>query len=194
MGFVQSQLINATSLLTSGLDMSVDANFDFGGVKWNSSAEASVILLLKADLSAAGGGVERYDGTLGNFNLTAGSGTPKWHGSWLNTFDFGDIAVSGTVNYFGGYDLSAMDQGTGYKDCGLSDGTVPCRVKSVITFDMNAQFKVAKQFTFYVNVINLLDKMPSIDPVTYGANYYNAVQGGTAINGRYFKAGAKFNF
>ncbi len=192
--FVQSQLINATKLLTSGLDMTVDANFDFGGVKWSSSAEASYIFLLKADLSAAGGGTERYDGTLGNFNLTAGSGTPKWHGSWLNTLDFGDIAVSGTVNYFGGYDLSAMDQGTGYKDCGLSDGTVPCRVKALITVDMNAQFKVADKFTFYVNVINLLDKMPPIDPVTYGANYYNAVQGGTAIYGRMFKAGAKFSF
>jgi len=199
-GFVQSQLINATKLLTSGLDMSVDANFDFGGVKWNSTAEASYIFLLKADLSAAGGGVERYDGTLGNYNLTAGSGTPKWHGSWLNTLDFGDIAVSGTVNYFGGYNLSAMDQGDGYKDCGESPFTdaagnkTKCNVKALITFDLNTQFKVADKFTFYVNVINLLDKMPPIDPVTYGAQNYNAVQGGTAIYGRMFKAGAKFNF
>jgi iron complex outermembrane receptor protein len=193
-GFVAAQLVNSDTLLTSGLDMSVDANFDFGFVKWHSTAEASVILLLKADLTASGGGVERYDGTLGNFNLTAGSGTPKWHGQWLNTFDFGDISVSGTTNFFGGYDLSAMDQGTGYKDCGLSSGITPCRVKSLITFDLNTSFKVANKFTFYVNVINLFDKMPPIDPVTYGANYYNAVQGGTSILGRFFKAGAKFNF
>ena len=199
-GFVQSQLINATSLLTSGLDMSVDANFDFGFVKWNTSADATYIFLLQADLSAAGGGVERYDGTLGNYNLTAGSGTPKWHGSWLNTFDFGDIAVSGTVNYFGGYNLSAMDQGDDYKDCGESPFTdaagnkTYCNVKALVTFDANVQFKVAKEFTFYVNVINLTNKMPPIDPVTYGAQNYNAVQGGTAIYGRTFKAGAKFNF
>ena len=193
-GFVQAQLINADTIKTSGLDMSIDTNFDLGFVKWNSSAAASVILLLQADLRASGGVVERYDGTLGNFNLTAGSGTPKWHGSWLNTFDFGDIVISGTVNFFGGYDLSAMDQGTQYKDCGLSTGITPCRVKSLITFDMNAQFRVAKQFTLYMNVINLFDRMPPIDPVTYGANYYNAVQGGTAIYGRMFKAGAKFSF
>jgi len=193
-GFIQSQLINADTIETSGLDFTVDTNFDFGFVKWNSSAEASVILLLQADLTKSGGGIERYDGTLGNFNLTAGSGTPKWHGSWQNSFDFGKIAVTGTVNYFGGYDLSAMDQGTGYKDCGLSDGTVPCRVKALITFDLNAQFKVNDKFTFYVNAINLFDKMPPIDPVTYGANYYNPVQGGTAIYGRLFKAGAKFAF
>ena len=192
--FVQSTLVNADTIETSGLDFTVDTNWDLGFVKWNSSAEASVILLLQADLTNSGGGIERYDGTLGNFNLTAGSGTPKWHGSWQNSFDFGKIAVTGTVNYFGGYDLSAMDQGTGYKDCGLSDGTVPCRVKALITFDLNAQFKVNDKFTFYMNAINLFDKMPPIDPVTYGANYYNPVQGGTAIYGRSFKAGAKFAF
>jgi len=199
-GFVQSQLINATSLETSGLDMSVDANFDFGPVKWTTSAEASYIFLLQADLSAAGGGIERYDGTLGNFNLTAGSGTPKWHGSWQNTLDFGKIAVTGTVNYFGGYNLSAMDQGDGYKDCGESPFTdaagnkTKCNVEALITFDLNAQFKVNDKFTFYLNAINLFDKMPPIDPVTYGAQNYNPVQGGTAIYGRMFKAGAKFNF
>jgi iron complex outermembrane receptor protein len=192
--FVQSTLVNADTIQTSGIDFTVDANFNVAGVKWNTSAEATLILYLAADLTASGGGIERYDGTLGNFNLTSGNGTPKWHGSWLNTFDFGKIALSTTVNYFGGYDLSAMDQGTGYKDCGLSDGTVPCRVKALITLDANVQFNVNDKFTFYVNAINVLDKMPPIDPVTYGANYYNAVQGGTAILGRYFKAGAKFKF
>ncbi|HWU72523.1 MAG TPA: TonB-dependent receptor [Sphingomonas sp.] len=190
--FVQAQLINANTIKAEGLDFSADASFDFGPVKWNSNAEASVILNLSTEFPD--GHTERYDGTLGNFNLTAGSGTPKWHGSWQNTLDFGKIAVTGTVNYFGGYDLSAMDQGTGYKDCGLSDGSVPCRVKALITFDLNAQFKVNDKFTFYMNAINLFDKMPPIDPVTYGATYYNPVQGGTAIYGRLFKAGAKFAF
>src|SRR5207302_2876006 len=104
------------------------------------------------------GTVERYDGTLGNFNLTAGSGTPKWHGSWLNSFDIGRLELNGTANYFGGYDLSAMDQGTGYKDCGLDDGSVPCRVKSYITFDLNARFKITHQFTLVGTVLNVFDR------------------------------------
>ncbi|MGN6818607.1 MAG: TonB-dependent receptor domain-containing protein [Sphingomonas sp.] len=190
--FVQAQLINANTVKAEGLDFSADANFDFGAVRWSTSADASVILNLSTEFPD--GHTERYDGTLGNFNLTAGSGTPKWHGSWQNSLDFGKISVTGTANYFGGYDLSATDQGTGYKDCGLSDGSVPCRVKALITFDLNAQFKPTDKFTFYINAINLFDKMPPIDPVTYGANYYNPVQGGTAIYGRMFKAGAKFAF
>jgi len=104
------------------------------------------------------------------------------------------VQVSGTVNYFGGYDLSAMDQGTGYKDCGLNDGSVPCRVKNYITFDLNARIKIKDKFTLYGTILNLFDRMPPIDPVTYGANMYNPVQGGTGILGRYFKMGVKVDF
>src|SRR3546814_3928176 len=39
----------------------------------------------------------------------------------------------------GGYDLSAMDQGGAYKDCGLSDGSVPCRVDDYVTFDRSEE-------------------------------------------------------
>jgi iron complex outermembrane recepter protein len=193
-GFVQAQLVNANTNQVEGLDMSATASFEIGSnIKVTSSADAS--LILKLSTIFPDGTVERYDGTLGNFNLTAGSGTPKWHGSWLNTVEFGDnFQLNGTVNYFGGYDLSAQDQGTGYKDCGLSDGSVPCRVKAYITFDLNTTVKVTKDFSFYVNVLNVLNKFPPLDPVTYGAHLYNPVQGGNGILGRYFKAGVKFGF
>ncbi len=190
--FVQAQLVNATSYQTDGLDFGAQFDYTIRGVKWRSNLDAS--LILKLEQTFADGTVERYDGTLGNFNLTAGSGTPKWHGNWQNSFDFGKVLVTGTANYFGGYDLSAQDQGTGYKDCGLSDGSTPCRVSSYITFDLNTQFKVNDNFTFYVTVQNLFDRLPPIDAVTYGANYYNPVQAGNGILGRYWKAGVTSKF
>src|SRR3546814_21076364 len=95
------------------------------GFRISSQAEASYIL--KLSTTFPDGTVERYDGTLGNFNLTAGSGTPKWRGYWLTTLDFDDFRLSGPVNYMGGYDLSAMDTGGAYKDCGLSAGSWQCR-------------------------------------------------------------------
>ena len=54
--------------------------------------------------------------------------------------------------------------------------------------------RVTDGLTFYVNAINLFDRLPPIDPVTYGAYLYNAVQGGEGIFGRSYRAGAKFNF
>lgn len=191
--FVRSGFINANTIKSEGLDFGANLALPItDGIRWSSSLEASYILRLETEFPD--GSVERYDGTLGNFNLTAGTGTPKWRGTWVNTLDFGKFAISGTTNFFGGYDTSAMDQGTGYKDCGLNDGSIPCRVKDYITFDLNAQFKVADNFTFYANMLNVLDKMPPIDPITYGAHAYNPVQGGEGILGRYFRFGAKFNY
>ena len=191
-GFVQAGLINANTIRAEGVDFSALANFTVGGVKITSSAEASLILTLATDFP--GGTTEVYQGTIGNYNLTAGSGTPEWHGSWQNTLDFGDVILTGTAYYFDGYNLSAQDQGTGYKDCGITSGYQPrdaCNVKSLITFDLNTQLRVSDRFTFSFTVQNLLDERPPIDTVTYGSHLFNPVQSGQAILGRYFKAGVR---
>ena len=49
-----------------------------GSVHMTSSANAAFIRELATVFPD--GSVERYDGTLGNNNLTAGTGTPKWKG------------------------------------------------------------------------------------------------------------------
>ncbi len=190
-GFVQSQLINSDTIKTQGLDFGANIDRQFGAARFTSNLSLSYILKLETQFPD--GTTERYDGTLGNFNLTAGSGTPKWHGFWLNTIDFNDtFALSGTVNLFGGYDLSAQDQGGAYKDGSLNPGFVNDRVKDYYTLDLTGTVKVNDQFSFYVNILNVLDNLPPIDPVTYGANLYNPVQGGTGILGRYIKAGIRF--
>ncbi|RYD28300.1 MAG: TonB-dependent receptor, partial [Lysobacteraceae bacterium] len=141
--FVRSQLINADTINSSGIDFGINGAYDFGPVKWTSNLNASYIL----ELSTTVDGVkQRYEGTLGNFNLTAGSGTFEWKGNWLNTFDFGDFALSSTVNYTSGYDLSATDQGDEYKDCGQAQVYTDCHVKKYITVDANVNFKVTDQF------------------------------------------------
>ena len=159
---------------------------------WTSNLDAT--LQLELSTSFPDGHKETYVDTLGNFNLTAGSGTYRWRGNWQNTFQKGPMSLTGTVNYVSGYDLSAEDQGTGYRDCGLapSPAYTGCRVKSYITFDLNTSVRVTDGLTFYVNAINLFDRLPPIDPVTYGAYLYNPVQTGEGIYGRRFLAGAKF--
>ena len=194
--FIQSQLVNANTQKVSGIDFGINGSIDFSeNLRFTSHLEASYILKLETEFPD--GTTERYDGTLGNFNLTAGSGTPKWHGYWLNTLEVADAyQLTGTVNYFGKYNLSAVDQGTGYKDCGLNPGYSPsgCDVPEYITFDLQGALKVNDQFTFTLTALNLFDKAPPVDVVTYGAYLYNPVQGGTGILGRYFKAGVKVGF
>ncbi|WP_026046410.1 TonB-dependent receptor domain-containing protein [Sphingomonas sp. PAMC 26621] len=190
--FVESQLINANTLKSEGIDFGANIFHDFGAFKFTSNLDAS--WLIELSTTFADGTRETYVDTLGNFNLTAGSGTFRWKGNWQNTIETGPLAVTGTVNYTSGYDLSAMDQGNAYEDHGLAPGYTGNRVKSYVTFDLNVSAKVNNAFTLYANVLNLIDRLPPIDPVTYGAYLYNPVQAGNNIYGRQFRAGAKFNF
>jgi iron complex outermembrane recepter protein len=193
--FVQSNLVNSNSQKSEGIDFGLNGTFQFGNITLKSRAEASLILELSTTFPD--GTKENYVDTLGNFNLTAGSGTFRWRGNWSNTLDFNDkFALTGTVNYVNGYDLSAEDQtgpGTAGQG-GLNPGYVPQRVDNYITLDLNGNVKINDKFSVYINVINALNDLPPLDVVTYGAYLYNPVQGGNGILGRQFRAGVKLNF
>lgn len=193
-GLVRSQLVNANTIHSQGLDIGGTARFDLSDdIRYTVSGEGSILF----DLSTTfpGGRKEKYVGTLGNYNLTAGSGTPRWRANVTNTIAVrDDFSLSGTVNYVAGYNLSAEDQGGVRGDGGLSVDYLPQDVDGYITVDLVATFKVTDKFSFYVNALNILNDLPPIDPATYGAYLYNPVQAGEGIFGRQFRAGAKFGF
>jgi iron complex outermembrane receptor protein len=193
-GLVASQLVNANTIHSQGIDMGGSARFDINdNIRYTISGEGSILL----DLSTTfpGGRKEKYVGTLGNYNLTAGSGTPRWRANVTNTIDIRDaFSLSGTVNYVAGYNLSAEDQGGVRGDGGLAVDYLPANVDGYITVDMVGTVKVTDKFSFYVNVLNILNDLPPIDPATYGAYLYNPVQAGEGIYGRQFRAGVKFGF
>ncbi|HEY0116599.1 MAG TPA: TonB-dependent receptor [Allosphingosinicella sp.] len=194
-GFIEAQLVNANTIKARGLDVAALARFNLGSdLRFTTSVEASYILELSTTFP--GGAVERYEGSLGNFNLTAGSGTPRTRGTWQNTLEVGAFTITGTLNYFSGYNLSAEDQGSVRGDCSLNPGYSPtgCDIPEYITLDLVTQFEVNDNFTFYLNVINALDELPPVDVVTYGAFLYNPVQAGNGIYGRQFRAGVRVNF
>jgi iron complex outermembrane recepter protein len=194
-GFVQSQLVNSDTIRARGVDVAAVARFNFGhDMRFTSSLEASYILELSTTFPD--GTKERYEGTLGNYNLTSGSGTPRVRGTWQNTLEWGPVTMTGTLNYVSGYNKSAEDQGSVAGDCTLRTGLyVTCDTPEYITADLTTQFRVNDNFTFYFNVINLLDELPPFDDrASYGNQYYNFVQGGNGIFGRQFRAGVRVNF
>ncbi len=192
--FVESPLINANTIKSEGLDFAALVNLELGDVSFQSSLEASYIINLSTTFPD--GSTQSYEGTLGNYALTAGSGTPEWRGSWQNSITYDAFTLTGTVNYVDGYNLSAEDE-TGPDtagDCGLGVPYTPCDVGSYTTVDLVGQFRVNEDFTFYVNVLNAFNKLPDVDAATYGAHLYNPVQAGSGIFGRAYRAGVRFNF
>jgi iron complex outermembrane receptor protein len=192
LGFIESGYVNANRINTDGIEFGADWSVRLPyGIKYSFSGQASYIFNLSTTID---GVTQRYAGTLGNYNLTAGTGTPRWRALAVSTLDFGTVATTGTVNYFGGYNQSAADQGGTPGDCGLNPGYGRCNVPAYVTFDVNVEFKMDDRVRFYVTALNVLDALPPVDTATYGAYLYNTVQAGNGILGRYFRAGARFAF
>jgi iron complex outermembrane receptor protein len=197
--FAQGSFINANKIHTSGLDFGARGQFNLGSnVKYTTSLDATYIIDLNT--SFPDGHTEHYAGTLGNFNLTAGSGTQRWRGNWQNTLDVGPWSLTATAYYTSGYNYSAEDQGNVAGDCGYVptnlDGQAyqPCNVKSFISVDLHGQVKVDDRFTLYADVMNVADRKAPIDAATYGAYLYNPVVAEAGIIGRSFRVGAKVDF
>ena len=199
--FARGSFINANSIATSGIDFQLDFKHPFGSnVTFSSHGEATLILNL--DTTFPDGTTQHYVGTLGNFNLTAGSGTTRWNANWSNTIEVGKVALTATAYYVDGYNYSAEDQtGPGTAgQCGLAptnlngDQYQPCDVGSFVDVDLHGAFNVTKDFTLYADVINVADRKPPIDATTYGAYLYNPVVGDKGIVGRSFRVGVRAKF
>ena len=192
--FVESALVNANTIKAEGIDFAGNARFEFGNVRILASAEASYILELSTTFQD--GSKQEYQGTLGNYALTAGTGTPEWTGNAQLTVEVEPFSLTANVRYFDGYNLSAEDEtgpGTAGQG-GLAVDYLPEDVESYTTLDLTGTAKVNDSFTFYISVLNVQDDLPPIDPATYGAHLYNAVQGGSGIFGRQFRAGVRVGF
>lgn len=195
LAFVSAGFVNANSIETSGFELGMRADFGLPyGIHYSTRGEATYIV--KLNTSFPDGHVEHYAGTLGNFNLTAGSGTPRWKANWTNTLEYGAASLSATAYYTDGYNLSAEDQGGVAGDCSLNAGYQACDVKSFLTVDLTGSIRVNKSATFYINVYNVANAHAPLDTATYSANTipYNSVIAESGIIGRAFRAGLRLDF
>ncbi|MGY4398002.1 iron complex outermembrane receptor protein [Sphingomonas sp. UYAg733] len=107
--FVLYSYVNGPTQKTSGLDFTATARVPLGeGIRFTSSVDATYVIDYKQSFPG-GGGTQSYAGTLGNFQITSGSGTPQWRGNWQNTLDFGAASISATAYYTQGYSTTAED-------------------------------------------------------------------------------------
>jgi iron complex outermembrane receptor protein len=205
LGFVQGSYKNADQFLAKGIDFTGNVRVPLGFATWSSTANASLLLRLQQVLED--GTVQRYDASLGACNITSCSGAPKWRATWQNTLDFdGRGNISLTAYYTSGYSEVATDSGGIYGDCqgsvdagqilGWDNGDpVQCRAKAVFNLDGHGEIKVADKFTFYVDVLNLLDTKPDYEPnAAYGLYNFNPAWSDRLFIGRYFRVGAKVDF
>jgi iron complex outermembrane recepter protein len=193
---------NANSLVTSGLDMQVSADWKFNDkLRLTSTLEATRISKFNISTDT---GTQHYVGTVGQYNVTSASGTPRWRANWQNTLQYGKASLTATAYYTSGYRGTADDYAlipAGADPCDYavgvaSDGSTSerCHVKHFIDVDLTASYKVNDKFSIYTNIINLFDAKAPFDPNTYGGNNYNPAWSQAGVVGRFFRIGANFGF
>jgi iron complex outermembrane receptor protein len=198
---------NGTSLKTDGIDAQLQVSVPLAGeVKFTSIFDGTYVRKFNIN---DGTGVLRYAGTLGPYNTSSASGTPRYRASWQNTLDAGALSLTATGYYTSGYkgyadDFSgpgsscedAIERAVTYNANNVATPGDPlqCQVKDYFQLDLVTTYRVNDDFTFYVNVVNALDSKAPFDPNTYGGNNYNPAWASGGVIGRLFRAGATFKF
>lgn len=194
---VIGEYINASQLKTTGLDVDLQAHFDFSN-DLHYISEVSATQIFNFALTQPDGSRQQYVGTQGPYNLSSGAGTPRFRGSWANTLVYGPATMTLTMYHTSGYAEIAEDVGVGPGEC-LSttpDGTPfpsSCQVGSFTDFDLTGSFAINPKVTLTASVENLFDKLPPFDPANYagaGTNY-NPTWSQAGIIGRFFNVGVK---
>jgi iron complex outermembrane receptor protein len=183
---VVGQYINANSLKTTGIDLDVQAHFDFSNnVHWISEISGTDIFGWRMVLPD--GTVESFSGTHGPYALSSGAGTPRIRGSWANTLVFGPATITGTVYYTSSMSNIAPDQGGG---C-LTELPISCRIGSFTDFDLTGSYAINKHLDITASIMNAFDRKAPFDPANYAGVNYNPTFAQQGFIGRFYNVGVK---
>lgn len=204
-GIIESSYINANSMMTDGVDLALTINRPLPGflhdVQWFSTGRATWVHRFNETIP--GVGVERFAGTLGPWNTTSASGTPRWRANWQNTFTYKKLSATLTAYYTSGYRSEAEDAtgpGTAgncadalYQDVS-SFYPKQCKVRSFWDLDMSLNYQFAKRLGVYLNVYNLTGAKAPYDFGSYGSYLYNSSWAQDGVLGRSFRFGVNAAF
>jgi iron complex outermembrane receptor protein len=182
---------NLNSLRTDGIDIDLRGNIEFGDYgKW--SSDLSVTKIFSFKLVFPDGTSNQYVGTEAPYNLSSGAGTPRYRGSWSNTYAYGPASLTLSTYYTSGFHETGVDL-TG-SDTACLYNAAYCHVASFIDIDMTGIYKVNEHLTTSFSIENLMDRLPPINPANYAAYNYNPTYHQAGIIGRYFKLGVGYKF
>ncbi|MES2151156.1 MAG: TonB-dependent receptor [Pseudomonadota bacterium] len=192
---VQSPYRNSSYTKVKGLDLDVKQKIALGeygrlvvGMNWSHVAS-----WLRADSATS---IVQYAGTHGNCDTSNCIGTPKDKISMNASWDLGAWNMTATANYRSDMKNTYTAADTVCASSLANGSPAPnarCVLPSFTTIDLSGRYNYSKSIQLFASVSNLFDKVAPLDPLTYGSMSYNPLDYSGAI-GRYFKAGARFQF
>ncbi len=180
--------INANSLKTQGVDVDLQAHFEFGN-DMQYIAELGGTDIISWRMELPDGSVESFSGTHGPYNLSSGAGTPRYREQWANTFIWGPATVTGTFYHTSGMQNIAADvYGAGV--C-IPDGYSSCHVGSFTEFNLTGSYAINSHVSVTASIMNAFDRKAPLDVANYAAVNYNPTYAQDGVVGRFFNLGVK---
>jgi iron complex outermembrane recepter protein len=206
--FIAFPYLNGTQTHTNGVDVDLRSQID-AGIVGDFSATLSYTRILSYVLSAAGIDYQ-LAGTHGPSGTSGDTGNPKNRGTLVVGWQKGPVSANVNFNYVGGFSIT--DPSAGQTTCQaainsqFANGTkfVPntpfpssyCNVRSFLDVDLITNYQFTDHLSMRVSVLNVFDKPPPFDAVTYGgggsAAYSTLDQAGAV--GRFYQVGATYKF
>lgn len=202
-GLINYSYINAPWMRTDGVQLGFSASHRLPGalsdVRWYSKGEMTYVRRFSVALPG-GGGIEQFAGTIGPYNTTSASGSPRWKANWSNTLTWRQLSVTPTVYYTSGYKTVAQDaEGPGVTSCAnalqgyAQSPSGQCHVRNYWDVDLTVNYQISPRWSVYANVYNLLGFRSPYDFATYGSYLYNASWSQKGIVLRSFQFGVNLH-
>lgn len=193
---VLARYVNSNQTRVRGVDLDFRQGFTLGEGYGKLSFDAKWTHLFKFLRTEQDGTENDFAGTHGNCDATNCMGTPDNRVNLGATWENGPVRVSTAINYRGALDNVYFKNdpsgcATHYADG--ADAPAGCKIKSFTTVDLTFRWKASEKMEVFGGILNLFDKVPPLDPLTYGAQSYNPLDYSGAV-GRYFNAGLKYKF
>ncbi len=208
--YAQSSYVNSGGVKTTGVELDLAYRWRAGDIG-NFRAQLSLNHMISYKLDQLGTEYE-LAGTHGPSVVSGNTGNPKNRAQLTLGYEKGPLTLTSTFNWVGSY--SGLDPSLNVNDCAnisadvggrlyfanREDGTPPeyCKIHSFMSTDLNAVYKVNKNWTIKASILNAFDRAPPIDVATYGnagtQTAYNATLHQAGAVGRYFSIGAAYAF
>ena len=193
---VLAKYVNSASTTVQGADLDLRQGFELGSGYGKVTLDAKWTHLFKFLRKEKDGSEYDFAGTHGNCDVSNCMGTPSDRVNLGATWERDAIRVSTIVNYRGKLDNKLFKNDPAGCASTFADGTdAPngCKLASFTTIDMTFRWLASKNVEIFGTVQNLFDKLPPLDPLTYGAQSYNPLDYSGAL-GRYLNVGVKYKF
>ena len=188
--YEQFTYINDNTTKTTGFDVGLQYQHDFGGYRFTSHGTWSYTETYDVTID---GVTYHLAGTHGPFFYSSDTGNPRSRFDWANTLAYKKWSLTATVDYIGPFsvtDPSAVGFGTPPQNTCLlaltnqggqaafdypnvlASGKVPaatsCNVASFTTLSLYGSYNISSHFNFHVSATNVLNAKAPLDWAGYG--------------------------